>query len=402
MDDLLLLVHRIPYPPNKGDKIRSFHLLEYLSGRYRVHLGTFIDQESDHRYREMVRGYCETAWFGTLSVRQARIRSLLGFVTGEALTLPYYRQRGLTRWIRALRQRYRIRRVLVYSAAMAQYVLDSDFDDVRRVIDFVDVDSEKWRQYSTAKGFPMAWVYRREADRLSQFERRVAVVGDASIFVSTSEANVFRGRLGETPASLFAITNGVDADYFSADPARFSPFRSDVPCLVFTGAMDYWANEEGAEWFARQVFPEVRRQFPRTEFYIVGMNPSASVRRLERLPGVFVTGGVPDVRPYLQYASVVVVPLRIARGIQNKVLEAMAMGRPVVTTPQAFEGISAQIGVDILVAESADDFAAQVMRVLVDRGNVMGCAARAFVRSHFAWETNLPKFIELLEDGVRA
>ncbi len=398
MEELLFLVHRIPYPPNKGDKIRSFHLLDYLSRRYRVHLGTFIDQPSDRQYCETVSRYCASSWFGTLSPRQARIRSLTGFVTGEALTLPYYRQRGLSQWIRELRKRNRIQRVLVFSSAMAQYVLASDFAETRRVIDFVDVDSDKWRQYSTSKRFPMNWIYRREADRLSDFEQRVARLFDASVFVSENEVALFHQGQRNGAPSVHAMSNGVDADYFAPDPARPSPFDGENPRIVLTGAMDYWANEDGADWFARHVLPEVRRQSPRAEFYIVGMNPTLRVRQLERLPGVTVTGGVPDIRPYLQHANVVVVPLRIARGIQNKVLEAMAMSRPVVTTPQALEGIPARVGQEILVAEEAGDFARQVTRVLAEGDETMGACARGFVMTRCSWEANLPTLIALLEE----
>jgi sugar transferase (PEP-CTERM/EpsH1 system associated) len=398
MEDLLFLVHRIPYPPNKGDKIRSFHLLDYLSRRYRVHLGTFIDQPSDRRYRKTVNQYCASSWFGTLSPRQAKALSLIGFITGEALTLPYYRQRGLARWISELRQRTPIQRVLVYSSAMAQYVLAPDFEGMRRVIDFVDVDSDKWRQYSAVQRFPMNWIYRREAVRLSEFERRIAGIFDASVFVSEHEAALFRQNLTAGASSVFAMSNGVDANYFAPDPARPSPFTGEGQRLVLTGAMDYWANEDGADWFARHVLPEVRRRFPLCEFYIVGMHPTDRVRQLERLPGVTVTGGVPDIRPYLQHASVVVVPLRIARGIQNKVLEAMAMSRPVVTTSQALEGIPALVGREVEVAEDVSNFAGRVTRILAEGGESMGACARGFVEKRFSWEANLPQIIALLED----
>lgn len=398
MEDLLFLVHRIPYPPNKGDKIRSFHILDSLSHRYRIHLGTFIDQPADRRYCETVSRYCASTWFGTLSPRQAKLKSLIGFLTGEALTLPYYRQRGLNRWIAALRGQHRIERVLVYSSGMAQYVLGPDFAGMRRVIDFVDVDSDKWRQYSDSKRFPMNWIYRREAARLNAFERQIAGVFDASVFVSENEATLFRQDLGANASRVFTMSNGVDSRYFAPDPSRPSPFIGEGLRIVFTGAMDYWANEEGADWFARQILPEVRRQFPACEFYIVGMNPTVGVRQLERLPGVTVTGGVPDVRPYLQHASVVVVPLRIARGIQNKVLEAMAMGRPVVATPQALEGIAAQRGQDIQVAEHAGDFAGQVARILAGGGGTMGARARRLVETRFSWAASLPTLMELLEE----
>ena len=399
MDDLLFLVHRIPYPPNKGDKIRSFHLLHYLSTRYRVHLAAFIDCATDRQYQEAVRGYCASAWFGALSPPLAKLRSLAGLARGEPLTLPYYRGLGLEGWIRDLMRAHAIRRVLVYSSGMAQFVLGSEFDGVRRVIDFVDVDSDKWRQYSRSKRPPMSWVYRREAERLADFERRVAACFDASVFVSEQEAALFARVGGGDPRSLFVLRNGVDADYFSVDPARPSPFVGECPRLVFTGAMDYWANEDGAIWFAESILPRLRERCPEAAFHVVGMNPTPRVRELGRIPGVDVTGGVPDVRPYLQHASAVVVPLRIARGIQNKVLEAMAMGRPVVTTPQALEGIPAQPDRDVLVATDAESFANQVAWLLSEgRGADLGRSARALVERDFVWEASLDRLPALLGD----
>lgn len=397
MDDLLFLAHRIPYPPNKGDKIRSFHLLAYLSRHYRVHLGAFVDQRSDRRWRDTVRHYCASAWLGDLAPWPAKARSLLGLVTGEALTLPYYRRPALSRWVRAQQQRYGIRRVLVFSSAMAQYASGHALDGCRRVIDFVDVDSDKWSQYSRTTRWPMAWIYRREAERLGAFEQRTAARCEASVFVSSSEAALFRERLGQGGDRVHVVTNGVDTAYFACDPARRSPYEGPGQRLVFTGAMDYWANEEGVAWLAHQVLPLVRQTLPNAEFYIVGMNPTAGVRRLATLPGVTVTGTVADVRPYLQYADAVMVPLRIARGIQNKVLEAMAMGRPVITTPQALEGIPAQADHEILVATGTEALAARAVAVLTGDYGPLAHAARVFVERHFAWEASLPKFIDLLE-----
>ncbi|MCK7583148.1 MAG: TIGR03087 family PEP-CTERM/XrtA system glycosyltransferase [Chromatiales bacterium] len=397
MDDLLFLVHRIPYPPNKGDKIRSFHLLNYLSARYRVHLGAFVDSAKDLEYRDVVSEYCASAWLGRLSPRQAKLRSLAGLLTGEALTLPYYRGSTLPDWIRDVTRAYAIRRVLVYSSAMAQFVLGPEFEHWRRVIDFVDMDSDKWRQYSLSQRFPLSWIYRRESRRLLAFEREVATRFDASLFVSSQEAALFAQGSGVDPSSLRVLRNGVDTAYFSADPARPSPFTTPGPHLVFTGAMDYWANIEGVVWFVESILPAIRRAIPRVEFHIVGMNPAPRVQGLARTPGVQVTGGVPDIRPYVQHASVVVAPLRIARGIQNKVLEAMSMARPVVSTTQALEGIEAGDGRDVRRADEADAFARAVIELLTGAdGARLGHAARGLIERDFVWETSLRQLDEVL------
>jgi len=397
MEHLLFLAHRIPYPPNKGDKIRSFHLLQYLGARYRVHLATFVDDPADWAHCDTVKNLCESAHFALLRPGLAKLRSLTGFLTGDPLTLPYYRNRDLARWTSGVKQRHGIKRVLVFSSAMAQYVLGPEFADARRVIDFVDVDSDKWRQYAESKKFPMSWVFRREAVRLADFEKRAASICDSSVFVSKNEAELFCRMLANEAASVTSVSNGVDSSYFSPAAERESPFETDGPSVVFTGAMDYWANEEGASWFARSVLPRVRETFSGATFCIVGMNPTEGVRALARLPGVVVTGAVPDVRPYLQHARAVVVPLRIARGIQNKVLEAMSMARPVVTTPQALEGIPAREGQEVMVASDAETFARKLIDILGGRGEQIGVRAREFIEREFSWDRNLPRISALLE-----
>ncbi|MBN2886443.1 MAG: TIGR03087 family PEP-CTERM/XrtA system glycosyltransferase [Chromatiaceae bacterium] len=401
MDDLLYLVHRIPWPPEKGDKIRSYHLLEALSERYRVHLAAFIDRPEDERHREAARARCASAWFGRLDPRLAKVRALGALASAAPLSLAYYRSPALARWLARLRTRHDIHRALVFSSVMGQYVLGPQWSGVRRVVDLVDVDSEKWRQYAAARrgvlGWPMRWIETREAERLAAFERRLALECEATVLVSAPELALFQARSGLDGGRLWAIPNGVDLERFAPDPSRPSPYPGAAPRAVFTGAMDYWANVEGVEWFARDILPQVRARVPALEFYIVGMNPAPSVQRLARLPGVFVTGRVPDTRPYLQHASLVVAPLRIARGIQNKVLEAMAMARPVVTTPAALEGIGARPGRDLRLGENAAGFAAEVLAILEQGGEALGESARAFVRSGFAWRASQARFIHLIE-----
>jgi len=397
MDDLLFLAHRIPYPPNKGDKIRSFHLLDYLSTRYRVHLGAFVDSPADLVHRDVVREYCASAWLGRLSPRRAKLRSLTGLLTGEALSLPYYRGSTLPAWIRDVTRAQAIRRVLVYSSAMAQFVIGPEFASMRRVIDFVDMDSDKWRQYSLSQRFPLSWIYRRESRRLLAFERTVATGFDTSLFISPQEAALFAQSSGVEPSSLRVLRNGVDTAYFSTNPSRPSPFTTPGPHLVFTGAMDYWANIEGVVWFVESILPAIRRAVPGVEFHVVGMNPAPRVQGLARTPGVRVTGGVPDIRPYVQHASVVVVPLRIARGIQNKVLEAMSMARPVVATTQALEGIPATDGQNVRQADEPNAFARRVIEILTsEEGARLGQAARALIERDFVWEASLRQLDEVL------
>jgi len=395
MQELLYLVHRIPYPPNKGDKIRSYHLLKHLSQNHHIHLGTFIDDEKDWEYVEKVKEFCIETCFVKLHPLVARMRSLSSMFTNHPLTLPYYRDTDLQVWVNNLLERRPIKNILVFSSAMAQYVDESC--STHRVIDFVDVDSDKWRQYSKTRPWPLNWLYQRESKLLLDYERKIAKDFDIATFVSETEANFFKQLAPETAASITYFNNGVDADYFSPRNVYSNPYLSNINTLVFTGAMDYWANVDSVEWFARNVFPSIRAQLPSVEFYIVGSHPTARVMALAASPGITVTGSVKDIRPYIAHASLVVAPLRIARGIQNKVLEAMAMEKTVIVSPQAAEGICALHSQELFVENDERGFADRVIAQIKDGPNVtMGHAARTRVLKDYNWEKILDRVDALL------
>jgi sugar transferase (PEP-CTERM/EpsH1 system associated) len=394
MEDLLYLTHRIPYPPNKGDKVRSYHFLKHLSERYRVHLGTFVDDEDDWRHVDTVRALCHETRFVRLAPRAAKLKSLRGFLSGQPLTLPYYRDGGMKRWVDDILDRLPVRHILVFSSAMAQYAMQAS--GARRVADFVDVDSDKWNQYARTRSWPLSAVYRREGRLLLDFEREAARVFDATVFVSAAEAGWFRRLAPESASKIAHVNNGVDFEYFSPDRDYPDPYRQGEKVLVFTGAMDYWPNVDAAEWFAREIFPAIRARLPDTRFYIVGARPTPRVIQLAELPGVSVTGSVPDIRPYLAHAALAVAPLRLARGVQNKVLEAMAMGKTVVASPQAAEGIDAVDGREIRLAGGAAEWADAVCQTLTAFAPEMGAAGRARVVADYGWDSNLAKLDALM------
>ncbi|AXA93067.1 TIGR03087 family PEP-CTERM/XrtA system glycosyltransferase [Massilia sp. YMA4] len=394
MDDLLLLVHRIPYPPNKGDKIRSWHLLRHLARRYRVHLATFVDDKDDWQYVDHVRKLCASSHFAPLNPRMARVRSLRALLANRALSLDYYSDRGTRKWVCQTMRDRPIERIVVFSSPMAQYA--QPYEQARRIVDLCDVDSEKWRQYARQKPWPVNLPYAWEASRLLRYERKVAACSDAALFVSQPEAELFRSLAPESAAHIGWFGNGVDTGYFAADGVYQNPYADGDQVLVFCGAMDYWPNIDAVQWFAREVLPVVLARVPGARFVIVGARPAPEVQALAALPGVTVTGTVPDVRPYVAHAALSVAPLRVARGIQNKVLEAMAMAKTVVLTPQALEGIDAQPGRDVVVAEHAADFADAVVTELARTG-VMGEDARARVEAAYGWDARLAALDALLE-----
>jgi sugar transferase (PEP-CTERM/EpsH1 system associated) len=396
MKEILLLAHRIPYPPNKGDKIRSFHLLKYLSESYRVHLGAFVDDPNDWRYASDVRNFCGEACLLPLHPGRAKLKSLKGLAVGLPLTVPYYSDARMSAWVAGILKQRSIHAVLVFSSAMAQYVVEHA--SVPRIIDFVDVDSDKWRQYATQKTWPMNWVYRREAAYLARYDRKIANSFSCSLFVSENEASLFKGLAPEVKERIMSIENGVDTAYFSDQADYANPYAPGEHVMVFTGAMDYWANIDAVTWFARDIFPEIRRQMDTARFYIVGARPTEAVRNLARIEGVAVTGAVEDVRPFLKHARCAVTPLRIARGIQNKVLEAMAMGKSIVSTGAAIEGIEIQKPLDLLVAETPWEWADTVSKALcADSLPFKSERNREFVVQRYGWANSLRRLGAVLE-----
>ncbi|MEC5161308.1 MULTISPECIES: TIGR03087 family PEP-CTERM/XrtA system glycosyltransferase [unclassified Janthinobacterium] len=412
MDELLFLAHRIPYPPNKGDKIRSFHMLEYLARHCRVHLGCFVDDPADLEHAGALGELCASTCFIEHHPLAARLRGLKGLLYGQAMSLHYYRNARLQHWVDRLLGGGAVGRALAFSGPMAQYLAPhAAAPALLRLIDFVDVDSEKWRQYADAKDWPLSQLYRREARCLLDYEGDVAARFDAATFVSEAEAALFRRRAPQAAGRVSAVRNGVDAGYFSPLRAYPNPYPAGAAALVFTGAMDYWPNAEAVQWFVWRVWPSLRLQFPDLRFYIVGARPGAAVRALARAPGVSVTGAVPDIRPYLAHARLAVAPLRIARGVQNKVLEAMAMEKTVLASPQALEGIDAVPGQELELARDEAEFISQAARLLGRPGagppqapDPVGMAARRRILRDYDWDASLDRLGALLglEPAARA
>ena len=397
MKQLLFLAHRITYPPSKGDKIRSYHILKHLAGSYRIHLGAFVDDPDDWRHQARLEAMCASVCLLPLRPLQARLRSLSGLLDNSALSLAYFREQKMQRWIDSTLMRDDVRRLFVYSSPMAQYVMGKKYASIRRIVDFVDVDSDKWRQYAQRKSWPLSWLYRREGERLLGFESCVVRTFDASIFVSAAEAGLFKQLAPELADRVCFMDNGVDFTYFSPDRDYENPYQGQSDVLVFTGAMDYWANVDAVRWFAREIFARVRQSIPSARFVIVGTRPTRDVLQLASLPGVSVTGAVADIRPYLAHARAAVAPLRIARGVQNKVLEAMAMAIPVLATPAAVEGIEYNNPSVLQVSDSEHQLAQMAIRLLQQGSSQPIRASRQWVCQRYDWDVNLDRMTELFE-----
>ncbi|MGH9766596.1 MAG: TIGR03087 family PEP-CTERM/XrtA system glycosyltransferase [Blastocatellia bacterium] len=393
---LLFLAHRIPYPPNKGDKIRSFHELQALVRRgHEVHLVAFADDLNDLNYQVDLARMCASVEIIPLRRVRAGARALVNLGSARPLSLGYFASRKVRRLVARAASNNDFDAVFVYSSTMAQYAPRELAS--RTVVDMVDVDSEKWRDYAGRANWLMSRLYMLEWKRLRRYEHEI-VTRFANTVVTSGREAALLDNLDEFTrrARVRVITNGVDLDYFQ--PSAQAPDTTS-PGLVFIGAMDYFANVDGARYFAEEVFPLIRSRESRAKFSIVGANPTAEVKKLARHPGVTVTGFVPDVRPYLRDAAVCVVALRIARGVQNKVLEAMAAGKAVIATPEAVAGLRVVDGEHLMVAGAPERFADAALEVIRDESlrESLERRARRFVEVEHDWKPLLQKLVELVE-----
>lgn len=396
--NVLFLPHRLPFPPNKGDKIRSYHLLRHLLANHVVYLGTFVDQHKDWTHAKtvsaMVDGRC---FLAPLTPAQRYARAGLAIARGTSISSGCYADKGLHNWVQGLLTRGEIDCAIVFSTAMAPYLLDAPINAPRVILDMVDVDSDKWRQYAFASSGIKRWVFGREAKTLKALEARATREFFATVLVSEFEAATLREEVADVKDKIMSVPNGVDLSFFAPEGVFKNPFDANELPIVMTGQMDYRPNWEGALWFEREVLPLVRSKHPAARFYVVGADPPAQLRKLTG-PAVTVTGAVSDIRPYLKHARVAVAPLQMARGVQNKVLEAMAMGKPVVATSPATRALQVTSGVELLITDGPHEFGRAVCSALSSEiPVVLAQNARAHVERAYSWTKNLSLFDELIQ-----
>ena len=389
MSEILFLAHRVPFPPDRGDKIRSHHVLNRLAELAPVHVATLGDTDDD---------MTQDGALAQVAVSHCLLRrdkplgraGLEALRNREPVSVAAFRDKRLARWVSETLASRSIAAIYVFSGQMGQYV-PNDYEG-RVVLDLVDVDSAKLEAYAREKPWPLSWIHAREGRLLAKEEARLARRADHTLLVSEEEAELFRARCPDA-RDVQAMGNGIDAAFF--DPAAVEPhpdLSSGGPHLLFTGQMDYPPNIAAAKRAIERIFPAIRQVYPEAQMHIVGRAPPPVLTRLDGEAGVRVWGAVPDVRPFLAAAQVVLVPLEIARGVQNKVLEAMAMGRPVLATTGAATGIGAEPGQQLLVADQDRTLIAQALTLLADpeRREALGTSAREFVVEHKTWPAALP------------
>ncbi len=396
-EPLLFLCHRIPFPPNKGDKIRSFNILKALSEEFDVYLGSFVDDPFDWQYAETLNDYCVQTKLLNQNKLWCKIKGLTAFLSGKPISLPYYGSGEMQRWVDQTLADVGMKNVFIYSSVMAQFTESHQHLSLNEVVDFVDVDSDKWRQYAEGKRGLSSWIYSREYRTLQRFENSVAARAQHSLFVSGPEAELFKKQVDSSlHERISGMLNGVDTAFF--DPqAPTEPDKMDGVDVVFTGAMDYWANVDAVLWFAKHVWPLVRQSLPTASFYVVGGNPTSEVSALDGKHGIVVTGRVKDVRPYIRDAKVTVAPLQIARGIQNKVIEALSMAKPVIATTMAIEGIDARTE-HVHITDDPRATAAKVCEYIQAEQNAP--MNRQWVVDHLQWNATLAQLPQLFANDT--
>jgi sugar transferase (PEP-CTERM/EpsH1 system associated) len=393
VSEILFLSHRIPFPPDRGDKIRSHHILRALAELAPVHVATFADDALDYAggsdLARVAASHCLVHRSKPLALAAAE-----AMLAGKPISLTAFHSLALAKYVRNLLEARPISTIYVFSGQMGQYVPTSFAGRV--VADFVDVDSAKFDAYAARDGGLKGWAERREARLLRAEEARIAARAHVSLLISDEEAALFRSRL-PSPSALDTrvrtLANGIDSTAF--DPAGVAPepqlAHLPFPCLIFTGQMDYAPNIAACLRAATRIMPLIRQQFPQASFHVVGRNPAERLSALSAREGVHVWGRVPEVQPWLAGADLALVPLEIGRGVQNKVLEAMAMALPVVLTPDAATGIGARDGSEFALAADDAQLAAACVALLRDpaRARAMGQAARHYVVSQASWDAAL-------------
>ena len=390
---ILYLVHRAPYPPNRGDRIRSYHLLKFLAARSEVYLACLSEQPLPRESVQALEKHCALVVPAELGSKTRWVKAAWSLAAGRTATEGLFRSAALARAVGRLARQTRFDAVVVFCSSMVQYLNLAGLEGVPVVVDLVDVDSQKWFDYAEKARGLKRWLFELEGRRLRRLEGSLPERVKAITLVSDSEADLYRGFC---PADCVRpIGNGVDLEHFR--PAGSFDSSESRQC-VFVGALDYRANVDGVSWFCRHVWPEVHRRRPEATFLLVGGSPTAAVRRLAEGPGVELVGEVPDVRPYLAAAAVVVTPLRIARGVQNKVLEALAMGKALIGSPESLHGLAVEPGMHVRQAATPGEWIEAITELLdgPELRDRLGRAGRARVEERYCWRASLEPFAALL------
>ena len=387
---ILYVCHRFPYPPKRGGKIRPFNMIRHLSRSHEVTVCSLSRSDTESAEAQGIAPFCAEFHLAQVNDRVQMLRMIASLPTPITASASYFHSARLARTINRLLAESRFDLIFVHCSSVAQYV--SDVRGIRKILDFGDMDSQKWLEYAQYKPFPLSAGYRWEGMRLHAEERQLARRFDFCTATTRAEWETLKELAVDTPNDWFP--NGVDSEFFAPAVAAY-----DADTIVFVGRMDYYPNQQSMFDFCANVLPRLRAQRPTVKLQIVGAAPSPAVWRLGELPGVTVTGSVADVRPYVTRAALTVAPLRIARGTQNKILEAMAMGVPVVCSHVAARGVDAVSGTHLLATGTPEETCAAILGILEhprERARLAD-AARARVLSHHAWANSMKRLDAIID-----
>ena len=398
--NILILSHRVPFPPNKGEKIRTFHQLKYLREQgHQISLAAPFEEDDELDYfAQLEKEYCSRVLSHKLAHKLIRLP--IALFTGKALSVTNFYNRKLQKSIDSLISTNQFDAILCTASSMAEYIFKSKAIQQLAVkpkllMDFMDLDSDKWQQYADRAKFPMTWVYQRETKLIAKFEQQIAQKFDACFFITESEKALFSKTVSQSD-NVYAVENGIDTDMFK--PANNNQ-TAQHPIILFTGVMDYAPNVDAVLWFVENVWSQVLAKWPQATFYVAGMSPSDKINALSSVQGVVVTGFVDDIMPYFDQATVFVGPFRIARGVQNKVLQAFACGLPVIATSMGAEGIRCADNESILLAHTPEEFLEQLIKLTEDNELRQKISNNALDNIHkfYAWDSVLKPFNQVLE-----
>ena len=379
---IFFIGQRVPFPPDRGDKITTYNEIRHLSTKHEVHVFCLADGRRDLDNIPGLRRYAKSVTAVPVVGWASKLRALDAMLAGKPLSVAAFNEAKLHDAVTRKFSELQPDLIIVYSCNVAQYA--EHFPQVPRIMQFAELDSSRWGQFARRSRLPMRWVYAIEERRFFASERHIARTFSHALVCTAAEQRDFERLIPGAPVSL--VGNGVDLDYF-----RSTGVAKRSGSIVFTGVMDYFPNIDAVVWFCDEVLPIVQQQIPGAGLTICGSRPAAAVRRLAKRRGVTVTGRVPDTRPYMDEAELFIAPMRMARGIQNKLLEALAMGLPCVASQTAARGTVVQDGEGILAADDPEEFAEHVVRLLRDGAfrAAMASKARAAAEENYRWEAQL-------------
>ena len=394
--NILVISHRIPYPANKGEKIRTFNQIKFLAELgHDIHVVAPIEEDAEVEFAQQLAEF-QNISVTTQQLSPKALRLLKGLMLGEPLSVANFYSAKLQQKINQLIKLKAFDYILCSSSAVAKYVYNNNgHDKIQLFMDFMDLDSDKWQQYADKSSFVLRWIYQRESKQLSCYENAIQESFNACFFIADTEVALFKKNKPDAN-NVFPLGNGLNTQEFY--PANITP-QNENPVFVFTGVMDYKPNIDAVLWFVEQCWQQLISHFPDARFIIAGMSPNVDIQKLSAIKGVEVTGFVEDILPYYHQADYFIAPFRLARGVQNKVLQAFACGLPVISTPMGAEGINCHDHQEILLAKTPSEFIEKILLLEESpqlRKNIID-AALSLIKNKYSWQGKLKLLQKLIE-----